>query len=645
MLGRGGMGTVYAAEDPLIGRRVAIKEIRIDHVTDDEERAEMEERFKLEFRTAGTLSHPNVVTVYDVGMDKGAYFLAMEHVDGRSLSDVLQDAGRLETARVLDLARQIAAGLDYAHDHGIVHRDVKPANILLTADGRPKITDFGLVKVMTSELTTTGTVLGTPAYMSPEQVLGQGVNARSDQFSFAVMLYAMLTGSQPFRAEHPSAILYLIVHEAPVSPCDLNRELPQAVDRVLLKGLAKDPAGRYESCTQLVEALAAALEGGPGVLPRPSDAVATTVVAAAMAKQAPGDTTRGGPPGSPSLDDTQLEGTVADLDITATSAPRALEQRTRAYGRSRSRLPAWLLPLLLVAVVGATSYYFSRRAAPSIGANETARHPDAPAGPQRDVGSERSSQDPQPAGANGEADPQAGPADEPDASDADSASVDEPTAPVVRTFTVTSEPAGAAVTLDDRALPSPTPVQVDVTGGERHRLEVSLAGHETESWVFTLDSLRPEQLSSGRLHFPLRSSAQPAYLFVESAYPVTVEAGGRTFGPVAREKIAVPTDVRRVTLVAKDVFFRQTRPVRLQSGETSTVSTPRVSAVGLVANPGNCRVKIDGWDVGSTPIRNLRITVGTHDFEFFWPALGETHRFTRTIGPNAEANQIYAQPD
>ncbi len=263
VLGRGGMGTVHLAEDPLIGRTVAIKEIRVDPVDDENERAELEARFRLEFRSAGKLSHPNIVTVYDVGQGAGSYFIAMEYVEGMSLAQHLSEEPRPPFEVVRDWATQIASGLDYAHRRGIVHRDVKPANVLLTSDGRPKITDFGLVKVLTSDLTMTGTVLGTPAFMSPEQIMGKRVDGRSDQFSFAIILYLMLTGSQPFHAEHPSSILYQIVHQEPPRPRQVNRGLPEAVDRVLLRALAKNPTDRYPSCSDLAAELAAVLPEEP----------------------------------------------------------------------------------------------------------------------------------------------------------------------------------------------------------------------------------------------------------------------------------------------------------------------------------------------------------------------------------------------
>ena len=265
VLGRGATGTVYLARDRVIDRRVAIKEIRVLASPDEAEREEQRRRFEVEFRASGQLSHPNIVTLFDVGQAEDAYFIAMEYVPGRSLQDLLDEGAAPPGEQVLAWAEQLADGLDHAHRHGVVHRDVKPANVLITVDGRLKITDFGIAKLASSELTVTGTVLGTPAFMSPEQVRGQPLDGRSDQFSLAVILYRLLTGEQPFRGDHPTAILFQVVHEQPRRPAAQNPALASMVDRVLMKGLAKDPAERFDSCRALVDALRPALRGtGPG---------------------------------------------------------------------------------------------------------------------------------------------------------------------------------------------------------------------------------------------------------------------------------------------------------------------------------------------------------------------------------------------
>ena len=259
-LGRGAMGVVYLAEDPLIGREVAIKVVDAGEGVEREERDQLEARFEREFQSAGMLSHPNIVSVYDVGHDEdGTAFIAMEYVPGESLQDILAENRAFTLAEIADLATQLSSGLDYAHEHGIVHRDVKPANILIGRDGRAKIADFGIARVATTTLTRTGSLVGTPAYMSPEQVTGNPVDGAADQFSLAVMLYQMLTGKRPFIGDSPTTMMWQIVHEDPPPPSKINAALPESVDNALGRSLAKMAEDRYPRCIDLANALRRAL--------------------------------------------------------------------------------------------------------------------------------------------------------------------------------------------------------------------------------------------------------------------------------------------------------------------------------------------------------------------------------------------------
>jgi serine/threonine protein kinase len=207
-LGHGAMGVVYQAVDPTIGRHVAIKTIRLDVVDDPDERAKLRERLFREARSAGILSHPGIVTIYDMEEHGDIAFIAMEFVDGPTLDQMLSAKQPIAPERLMSIMRQTAAALDYAHAKGIVHRDIKPANIMLASDGAVKITDFGIAKVTTSQqYTQTGTILGTPNYMSPEQVQGLAVTGRADQFSLAVIAFEMLTGERPFTGEHLTTVV------------------------------------------------------------------------------------------------------------------------------------------------------------------------------------------------------------------------------------------------------------------------------------------------------------------------------------------------------------------------------------------------------------------------------------------------------
>ena len=264
-LGRGAMGVVYQAVDPTIGRHVAIKTIRLGELDDPDERAKLRERLFREARSAGILSHPGIVTIYDMEEQGDLAFIAMEFVDGPTLDQLLSGREAIPRERLTSILRQTAAALDYAHGKGIVHRDIKPANIMLASDGAVKITDFGIAKVTTSQqFTQTGTILGTPNYMSPEQVQGLAVTGRADQFSLAVIAFEMLTGDRPFTGEHLTTVVYKIVAEDPPPAQRLNPTLGPQIDAVLRRGLLKKPETRYSSCIEFVNGLEIACNNTEG---------------------------------------------------------------------------------------------------------------------------------------------------------------------------------------------------------------------------------------------------------------------------------------------------------------------------------------------------------------------------------------------
>jgi serine/threonine protein kinase len=297
-LGRGAMGVVYHAIDPNIGRPVAIKTIHFGGNRKPDEIERMRERLFREARSAGMLSHPGIVTIYDVEQQGDLAYIAMEYVDGPTLDQVLSEPEPLEATRMFSILGQTAVALDYAHSKGIVHRDIKPANIMISEDGTSKIADFGIAKITAAEnLTMTGSIVGTPHYMSPEQVQGQPVDGRSDQFSLAVISYEMLTGEKPYTGEHLTTVVYKIVAEEPVLPHRLNPSLSTAIENVLRKALSKKPDGRYRNCQEFIDSLEKACSASKGWKSMPrggllnamtmADAKAVPVAAAASAVLAP----------------------------------------------------------------------------------------------------------------------------------------------------------------------------------------------------------------------------------------------------------------------------------------------------------------------------------------------------------------------
>jgi serine/threonine-protein kinase len=266
-LGRGGMGVVYRCHDPGIDRLVAVKVIRLDRLSSEEERGFLRDRLLREARSAGRLSHPGIVTVHHIGEEDGSPFIVMEHVPGVSFHKILASGRPPGWNRLISVFQQAAAALDHAHSKGVLHRDVKPANLLVCENGDVKICDFGIAKTVGGGTAmSTGFRLGTPTYMSPEQVRGGQIDGRCDQYSLATMAYVALAGVPPFQSEEPESLLFRIATEAPAKADQVNPLLGPEVSTVLDKALAKDPAERYASCGEFAGVLAAALHDRAAVL-------------------------------------------------------------------------------------------------------------------------------------------------------------------------------------------------------------------------------------------------------------------------------------------------------------------------------------------------------------------------------------------
>ena len=343
-LGRGAMGSVFKARDPAVGRVVAIKTIHAAALSGDYNQ-EYRARFQREASASGVLSHPGIVPVFDVGEHEDAPFLVMEFVEGRTLERAMKQGERFTLERASEIGQQLAEALGYAHRQGVIHRDIKPANILLTSrevygSERPRITDFGIAKLLSSDLTSTGQLLGTPAYMPPEQFTGTAVDGRADIFSLGVILYAMATAEQPFGGETVTAVSYKVVHTDPIPPSKLNPAISASLESVILKCLAKNPTGRYQTGEDLAQDLAA-LRANPS----------TTIVRTAVAAAADPNATLAAAPKS--------------ILETPAQAPAAAQGSRVAPGKkpssSRNRQAIAAASLLLIAAAATGGWFLLRQ--------------------------------------------------------------------------------------------------------------------------------------------------------------------------------------------------------------------------------------------------------------------------------------------
>ncbi len=364
-VGRGASGVVYKARDPAIGRTVAIKAIRLGEVSDPEERNRIRDKVLAEAQSAGMLSHPNIVTVYDV-LDQGAVaYIVMEYVHGASLDNIMRSQQVPDSRELLRFLRQVADALDYAHQKGLVHRDIKPANILISdavapAERAAKITDFGVAKLVSHEITQSGAMTGTPNYMSPEQIQVLPVTGQSDQFSLGVVVYEILCGTKPFSAENLSILFYAISKQDPKPVEQANAALSETVGKVMRRVLAKQPGDRFESCGRFIGALSIALgdcpEWKPGMVP--------ASVAAPLATQAV--LVQGHSPTSgPTRIVVPAPGSVTNGVATRPIARRAGEDTQAAEKSSAGKKLALILALCL-AVLGAIIFIVRMNSGPNV---------------------------------------------------------------------------------------------------------------------------------------------------------------------------------------------------------------------------------------------------------------------------------------
>ena len=578
-LGQGAMGVVYEAEDPNIGRHVALKVVRTDQIGANRE--EVLRRFKNEARAAGNLNHANIITIHDAGEHEGLFFIAMEYVQGKTLADVIASEGRMPPARVVEIMRQVCSGLDFAHARGIVHRDVKPANIMLTGS-QAKITDFGIANVGDG-MTITGTVVGTPNYMSPEQVLGKAVDGRSDLFSVAVILYEMVTGERPFVGQSITTVLYKIVHEDPIAPRRLDGTIHPGLSAIIEKGLAKAPEARFSSGSEFAAALENYRQLASGVV---SSAEIPNVQSSATLTQANLSTARVTQP---------MTYPTMEQAPAVTPPPAAELPKKRGFSPfllGCFGVVALAIVSLTVVVLVAMFHKTDKTQAPTSNSTEAATatplEPTPPSAPPAAV-------------------VKTSPA--------------KPTK-TTATLRLSSNPPGAEILLDGKATEQETPASVAIARGE-HTIAVRMPGFQDASAKF--------KVSGGE-----------EFEFSPQLVPLMGGVPNITVPKVVVPNVGMP-DLSKLQELQRNPALseQQRRNLKIWEKWSALQKTGQLSIM-VTSNPPGATIFIDGKDTGSKTPDVIRSEAGRHTVRVELDGYAPFER-VMTVAPNRGPSTVHAR--
>ena len=576
-LGRGAMGVVYRAEDPNIGRTVALKTQRLD--VQGEEQQELLRRLRQEARSAGVLNHPNIVTIYDAGEQDALFYIAMEYIEGTTLQSMLTGGHPLPVDQVVEVARQVCAGLDYAHARQIVHRDIKPANIMITPEGAAKIMDFGIAKTGTG-MTSAGQVLGTPSYMSPEQVKGKPLDGRSDLFSVGVILYEAVTGQKPFTGDNITTIVYKIVNEEPVPPRELDLSVHPGLNQVITRALCKNLDQRYQRGWDLARDLMNYKSlAGSGATASDSDRT-VALTAEQLQEQAAAAAM---PPAEKSA--AMAAGEIASGAAAAPAAeksagsaampPLAAIQKPPAVPTSSKILLGAVALLLVIVGVESRAVWRARHAPTSTVVAEKSVAPaaappsaatTAPSTPNTGATAAGSTQPPAGAAAATAAKPSPANPKKSRVKDSeiatDTVTIASPAAPAAVTgqLRILSVPLGAAVNVDGKAQGS-TPITLPEMSPGVHTVTLTKAGYRAETRNIDVERGKRAQISavlvSSLANITVNSTPAGASVLVD----------GTETGKLTPAQVQVPEGSHKITLKMQGWRNAETN-VTLKPGET-----------------------------------------------------------------------------
>ncbi len=563
MVGKGGMGVLYRGHDPKLERDVAVKMMHVDFTGDDTAR----ERFQREARAVARLQHRNVVTIHELGDLDGTPYIVMEFLSGQDLEHILKSTtSTLPLVKKLDIGIQLCEGLGYAHDQGIVHRDIKPGNVRVLEDGTVKILDFGIAKFAMSSVTQSGTVMGTPSYMAPEQIMGQPVDGRADLFSTGVLLYELLAGKKPFVGDSPTSVVYQIMHGEATSIRELVPDLPDALAEVVSRALEKDPAQRYAKASELASDLQMVkmmldLPLHPKERTGPQSTGDTTTIMPQLYATSRPKTPGTGP----------ISGPVPDTRMRPTAVAEAADVAARAR-KDEGAQPhvIYIVGGLVVGIALIFGYFVMNRGGP------------APA----DANAATTSR---PAGAAGA----------PAAANTPSGNIE-----------LTSVPAGAAIALNGVDTGKVTPATLAIGGSGKSEITLALKGYKPLTAALTADDME-----AGKKNFRLGVEPQAVRLTVTSAFPVELVQGSKVISPAAtKHEVTVQPGGASVSARNGELLLNQVLPIDFTRGRAE--STIRAAGILAVFAQGGtletCSVEVDGTDLGNPPISKKAIAAGPH---------------------------------
>jgi hypothetical protein len=616
-IGRGGMGTVYRARDEVLEREVAVKVLTVEGALD----AESRRRFEVEAKAAARLQHPNIVTVYELGEDRGIPFIAMELLSGVDLDSLLRSGEEIALQEKLEVLVQVCRGLEYAHERSIVHRDIKPSNIRLLDDGTAKILDFGIAKLGGTQLTKSGMMVGTIHYMSPEQIRGAPLTGQSDLFSVGVILYELVAGRRPFAGEASTEILYRIVHDPPQALGAGGDRSGPAIESLVDRLLAKDPAQRPPSAGAVADAMAEILREHFAAAAAPAAAAAGDVAlargllrdgrraeaiakleglllahpAAIEARRALRQARRSSAAGAvePALDDfPELEGTFQATPTQRTPETLVEPEVRPAPVESPARLGLaralrWGLSFAALVIAAAVALPWLARGRRD-GAPEQ-----VPTVPSTSSGAEVT----RPA-ETGE-------------------------------IPLVTEPPGARVSLDGAALPGLTPLTLTLDPGREHRVAVAKDGYRDQ------EIRVPVGAPPAEVRVTLTEAGPPGVVAIASSYPLDVLWRGKALARGQRSpRVSLTPGRQTLSLVAPAVFLRSNVVVDVRAAGEVSIAAPQVGVLSIRANPDNCEVLIDGTFVDYPPILNHSVAAGSHSVVFKWPDGRKKEEIVRVaVGP------------